>query len=314
MCLMQNCPGYDSYLKRIPPAYRVCNSCKQEMLFYSQFGNPFTYRQYEETNYPIISYGKELNFLATPKIDINHFYDIFIVICSSANQLNVRKKLRTRLEQLKERFNFGYIFALGYNKNNSLLIQQESYEYKDIIQLAHKDSYHHLTLSVFGAFQYLTHFQNITKYFMKTDSDCVINFELIVHYVQQTSTPYFGNCRYWDYYITSKRDKRYLKMYVPKQLVQNDTKMPSYATGAGYLIRSDLLKYMIIALRHVNFIAHNEDVNVGKAMQLLGYNCSYYANWVARHGCDSKEECSNYAILHKKESDDEIPRLWSYVL
>ena len=101
---------------------------------------------------------------------------------------------------------------------------------------------------------------------------------------------------------------------IPDSLVGDDVLIPAYATGAGYLIRSDVLPHLAIAIRHLNFIGHNEDVNVGKAMTLLNYNCSHIDHWVARYGCENRTSCLDYSIIHRNSSNTEIGKYWRYLL
>lgn len=281
------------------------------MELYSKYGAPFSYRTTNDPNYPVIPYGVHQQYLCKPHLDQHAAYDVFFVICSSAAEFERREDLRERLETISRHYNVGYMFVLGSNITVDAGIRRESRKHRDILQLAHTDSYHHITLSVFGAFQFLAGYSEMARYFMKTDSDCVYNIPRIVQTAQQVIRPYIGNCRYLDYYITKKR---HLKMAVPEQLIQKDTKIPPYATGAGYLIHSSILPHLVVALRHLNFIAHNEDVNIGKAFHLLNRNCTMEDQWVARSGCTSREDCLEYAVIHKNTSDFELALIWEMVM
>ena len=84
-------------------------------------------------------------------------------------------------------------------------------------------------------------------------------------------------------------------------------------TGGGYLLSSCCGK-MIVGMRHLEFIAHNEDVNVGKAMKSIGVKCTHIQNWIARYGCRSEEECLKYPIIHKDISNDEMKVFWRFIL
>ena len=280
------------------------------MQLYEKYGRPFNYRTAQDAAYSTIEYGHHYNKLCIPSIDEHAFYDVFLIICSSSTEFDRRAKIRIRMTKLLEQFNVGYLFVLGSNVEVDHRIRRENREFQDILQLGHVDCYHHITLSVFGALQFLAAYTGITNYFLKTDSDCIYNLQRIIQTVQHTKRPYIGNCRFSDYYITTKR---YLKMFVPESLVQKDLRIPPYATGAGYLIRSAILPQLMIAIRHLNFIGHNEDVNIGKAFNLLNRNCTFESDWVARKGCFSVGECRKYAILHKNVSEEEVDRMWYYI-
>ena len=304
------------------------------MKLYSLYGPPFSYRVSSEPSYPTIEFGKSLTFLNLPSISRQYHYDLFLFICSSTPEMFVRDKLRRRFLSLSSKYSLGYIFVLGSNPEFNDRISEENRKYHDILQLGHKDSYHLITLSVFGAIQYLSNYPVKVRYFMKTDSDCVLNVPSIIQYVQKANDSYIGNCKYKANYLTfSRLEERIkklrririkterqelqdllIKRAVPDSLVMNDTRINSYATGAGYLIRSDILPRLAVSIRHLNFIGHNEDVNIGKAMTMLGYSCELVDNWVARKGCNNQTDCLNYFIIHRKSSFVEIGNYWNYVM
>ena len=69
-----------------------------------------------------------------------------------------------------------------------------------------------------------------------------------------------------------------------------------------------------IAIQHLPFIAHNEDMNVGKGMVMLGIPCMGDEEWwIARHGCDNKTECLKYVVMHPEVSNEEIIRFYTYL-
>lgn len=276
------------------------------------YGYPFSYRKVAISTYPSIQYGNELTYLCKPIIDEHKYYDIFLIICSSSVESDIRNLLRSRLSNLISLYHIGYTFVLGSNQGINTLIYLENEINHDILQLGHNDSYHNLTLSVFSAIQFLSSISLQVKYFMKTDSDCVFNMDKIIKLIKTATEPYIGNCRYNSFYFTDLNDTEHIKQYVPGELVLNDTVIPPYGTGAGYLIKGSILPHVAIAIRHLNFLAHNEDVNIGKAMHILGHNCTFVKHWIARNGCKSKSACSKYTILHKRFDNNEIPLLWDY--
>lgn len=290
VCPEQQCHGYFAYRSLVPSEFRICNQCELEMELYTQYRPPFSYRTTNETDYPSISYGESLVYKHEPVINPMKRYNLFLFICSAASEGELRSTLRPVLRPFMKRYRMGYFFVLGSSDNLTIStdIEYESQFYGDLLQLNHNDSYHQLTLSVFGAIQYLaTHFVN-TTYFMKTDSDCILNFPRIMEVLQNTSNPYIGNCKWRSSYLTEPKIGRSRKRYVPFSLVQEDVSIPPYATGAGYLLRQDVIQPLAIAIRHLNFIAHNEDVNIGKAMDMLHYHCEGMEKWVARYGCVRK--------------------------
>ena len=116
------------------------------------------------------------------------------------------------------------------------------------------------------------------------------------------------------------RDKKYnvyevaRKNYIPLSLVQNETFIPYYVTGGGYVISYRLLPRLLVGMSHLSFIGHNEDVNVGRGMQLMHIPCRHVPKyWIARHGCTQKKECLKHVIIHPWMDVSEVPRYYSYL-
>ena len=312
VCKEQECDSieYNQYLTYVPQEYRVCDECSFELNCYHQYGKPFSFRTINNKNYPTIPYGSGMEYLCVPYMNPYSHYQLLILIASAASEIQERRILRERFS----RFSFHsvrFLFVIASNTTMNGAVKKESIAYEDILQLNHIDSYHNLTLTTFGAFQFISHFSDIADYVMKTDSDCALNIKLILHTINYLSPKdvYFGNCQ-----SSSYNTKKPAKNFVPPEVVGNETAVPDYVMGGGYVISSSIIGKMVAALRHLSFIAHNEDVNVGKAMKLIGVKCSYVPNWIALHGCENKEECMKYQIMHKDKSDDEVNVFWRYII
>ncbi len=78
------------------------------------------------------------------------------------------------------------------------------------------------------------------------------------------------------------------------------TRIAYYSTGAGYMISMKALPKLLTGYRYLPFIAHNEDVNVGRAMSLVGIPCTVIPKWRWNKGNDSEDE---YVIIHKTITD-----------
>ena len=65
------------------------------------------------------------------------------------------------------------------------------------------------------------------------------------------------------------------------------------------MISMKALPKLLTGYRYLPFIAHNEDVNVGRAM-LVGIPCTMIPKWRWNKGNDSEDE---YVIIHKTITD-----------
>ena len=313
ICKEQKCNSieYKEYLSFVPLEYRVCDECEVELDCYHRFGKPFSFRTINHKNYPTIPYGSGMEYLCVPYLNLHSHYRLLILVVSAARETKERQILRNRFSRFSnQRIRFLFVIASNPTLNDE--VRSESIAFEDILQLNHIDSYHNLTLTTFGAFQFISHFSNIADYVMKTDSDCALNINRILQIIDSLSPEdvYIGNCNPSTIYNTKWSGKN----YVPPELVGNETIVPDYVTGGGYVISSSIVGKMVVGMRHLGFIAHNEDVNVGKAMKSIGVKCTHIPNWIARYGCRSEEECLKYPIIHKDKSDDEVKVFWRYIL
>ena len=286
---------------------------KRQLEFYRIFGNPFQYHTSPVLEYQFVPFGMPYSVLQSPVIKTDGRIRIFTIMLSSACQAEMRQHVRNNTRDYLHRFRVYTIFVLGSNPACDELVSQESSRYGDILQFDHVDSYNNITLSVLYAFQYLQAGRYPIDYVFKTDSDCVINYPLLLSIVSQydyRSNVYLGNCHINEPYYTYNSLR---KNYIPKVIVGNST-IPYYNSGGGYLISYRLLPDVLAAIRYVPFLTHHEDVNIGKAMYLLKVGCiDYTKRWISRNGCNSKSQCLSKVIMHPEKSDYEIERFYSYL-
>ena len=316
-CITTNdtCPTwiYKRYLRYVPPQFRVCGECVQELQFYQNRGRPFSYRQYAAPSYHSIHYGNEMHYRLFPQLAHNLGYRVLFMILTSGDERKERIIIRNNFRSLQSRFNVGYFFVTAFNEEYNQSIIEESQLYRDILQLSHYDSYHNLLLSVLGGFHFITRFNNLTEYVMKTDSDCVVNIPRLLRYLNgmdKYHPQYIGKCSlHWTFNIDDPTQKN----YVPPSLVVPRQRFIGYASGGGYILRADGIPRLLIAVRHLPFLTHLEDVTIGMAATSLEYRCKHKSKWIARQGCETKESCLKYMIMHKNTSNSEIERYWSYI-
>ena len=279
-----------------------------------RYGRPFDYQNVSVESYQQIFLGRPYSILQKPRLSFPHRVRVLTIVLSSACDFSTRQIVRSRTQSYYLRYNAFTIFSLGNNPECTSFVGQENDDYGDILQFDHVDSYHNITLSVLYAFQWLQLANLPIDYVLKTDSDCVINYPLLLQllspYDVSKDDVYMGDCHH-DEIFNTKNHRR--KNYVPAAVVGN-TVLSYYASGGGYVISYHLLPRLMIAMRHVNYLTHHEDVNTGKGMQLLQVPCVDYSRfWVARLGCKNQSECLRHVILHPKSSILEVDRFYSYL-
>ena len=140
------------------------------------YGQPFHFRQSNETSYPIIPYGMDLHYLQFPHLNHSSTLRVLILILSSVSEIQHRQIIRSRFKQTMK-YSMGYIFILARNESVDHQIEKENHQFKDILQVDIIDSYHNLSLTVLSAFHYLsryTHISSLIGLFILFTSDSIL--------------------------------------------------------------------------------------------------------------------------------------------
>lgn len=315
ICSAQSrCHGrfYQMYLSQIPPTFRVCDLCDFELSLRRHYGAPLVYRVGNNEQYPVIPYGENIEFLNVPYVSPKEHHFLLVLVASGAREVGRRMLLREYYRMLGAK-SVRFVFITASNPEVNDQVNRENWEFGDVLQMSHVDCYHNLTLTTFGAIQYFSRFPGMADFVMKTDSDCALNMPTILNTLHgfNSSVNYAGFCKYNVTYNTKNPSA---KNFVPHSLVRRDTRIREYATGAGYVLRWSLVPRIAIGIRHIRFIAHNEDVNVGKTLIMMDIPCVKLDNWVARYGCNDREECLKYAIIHPDGQGTSLRSYWSFIL
>ena len=302
----------------VPPQYRIKGAEEDQVRLLQEYGKPYSFRKAKLRTYFNIPYGYPFEILQKPRLENMNETLFLTLMLSQGCSFNLRSMVREKTQMMRKKFGVYSIFVLANpvpSCNDQ--IAKENEEFGDILQFDHMDSYNNITLSVLFSFHYIHALRLPVKYIFKTDSDCVINYPLLTEMLsrlseQEKANLYMGLCDQGKSYNTMDVSR---KNYIPASLVKNETYIPYYVTGGGYVISYSLLPRLLAGLSHLPFIGHNEDVNVGRGMKLVNINChDVRPKWIARHGCASKEECLEYVVIHPWLDESEVPKYYSYLV
>ena len=284
----------------VPQPFRVQNQEEMELFFYSIYGNPFNYLLDEYDNGILLDYGKHLEFLNKPRLKQSHTR-LLLLVLSRCRERKVRTMWRELFSQFRRVYSVDVIFVLQNNDKWNDLVTDENAQFRDIIQLDHADNYFNIALSVISSLQYLTRYANQIEYVLKTDSDCFVNVTKIMTYLDflTPSQPYFiGDCHCKGKYILGRRG------CPPMEIVNATKRLPCYSYGGGYMLSANAIPKLMVAFRHLEYIATNEDINMGRAWHLLDLQCHKVDNWLLL--LQNITDVSDYYIYHGKGRFDRI--------
>ncbi|XP_015520626.1 beta-1,3-galactosyltransferase 1 isoform X1 [Neodiprion pinetum] len=187
-----------------------------------------------ESNTTIIS---PVGICVTPPI-------LIIVVCSSVSNQKARDAIRDTWanKTILENYNatVEVAFLVGESSNDTLNenIENESLQYKDIIQEKFQDSYNNLTIKSIMMLKWVTLNCGQAKYLMKTDDDMFVNVPVLIRLLQarpKANGALMGSliCRAKP--ITDSKNKWFMPKYMYAEKMY-----PNYLSGTGYVMSLDV--------------------------------------------------------------------------
>ncbi|XP_073974842.1 beta-1,3-galactosyltransferase 1-like isoform X2 [Rhodnius prolixus] len=200
----------------------------------------------------------ETALISGKEICQDSFLNILIVVCSAPE--NGAQRLAIRETWASQNISSVKVaFLLGWPTNVTLqsTIEEESNEFKDIIQENFIDSYNNLTVKSVMMLKWFLHQCPSPRYLMKTDDDMFVNVaNLSALLSKANSTVLIGSliCRAKP--ILDIRNKWYVPKYIYKKSFY-----PNYLSGTGYVMSREVAaKLYDVALSTP--IIHLEDVYI----------------------------------------------------
>ncbi|KAK9500284.1 hypothetical protein O3M35_001572 [Rhynocoris fuscipes] len=229
----------------------------------------------------------ETTLISGREICQDTFLRILIVVCSAPENLAQRNAIRETWAS----HNISTVkvaFLLGWPSNTSLqsFIEEESNEYKDIIQENFIDSYNNLTVKSVMMLKWFLHNCPSPRYLMKTDDDMYVNVANLSSLLSKSnSSLLIGSliCRARPILDINN------KWYVPKYIYHKSF-YPNYLSGTGYVMSRDVAAKLYHAALSTSLI-HLEDVYItGICAMKAGIRPRNHASFTYHHkglGCDA---------------------------
>lgn len=292
-----------TYTQYIPIDCRYYNVDKLERDFLNKYGTPFSYQNLGY-RYPSFPWNNISKVLLTPSFEKHS--RLLVVYLSKSTDFKVRNYLRNVMLKMKGD-NISYCFAVASDLKDKRQIVDEYSKFKDIILFSHRDSYINLTLTVLSFFNYFAKHQ-VSDYIMKADTDCVINFKKtmnLISFFNHSDPVYAGNC------VCGKHFGYRKPIDPPKNQFTRKYHIPCYSYGAGYLFSMKDIPSLMVAVRHLDALFINEDVNMGNAWRLLGHKCTRINNWILNRPTNLLIE--KYYITHTSSNFSLVKECFSYL-
>ena len=227
-------------------------------------------------------------------------YTVFILILSSSENVERRKAIReTWLHNIQLKLpNVGYRFVIANTHDRSLQeqVEKEQRLHQDVVWFENiLENYNMLTSKVIESFKWVN--KNIqTDFVLKCDDDSFVVIERLLETIREEVL--LPSKLYWGYFRGGSSVKRSGK-WAENEWNLCDKYLP-FAFGGGYILSSDLVRYIVINLNYLKQYK-NEDVTIGAWLSTLAITRKHDN----RFNTESKSRgCGNtYLITHKETPD-----------
>lgn len=169
------------------------------------------------------------------------------------------------------------IFFMGCSTlKNQYLIERELSLYNDIVQFSFKNSYLNLTLLSIMAIKYCYKRYNKIKYYIKTDDDIYINYNLLfnsIKIINPNNKVVYGHIGYRKIVNRNKKSKDYIPYFE-----YHYDYIPKYVYGALIIVTKTALKLLYNQTLYKQYYIWREDINIGMLCSKAGINVMKFPN------------------------------------
>ena len=176
---------------------------------------------------------------------------LVIIVCSTVNHFHHRDVIRrTWASNIPASVKIFFLVGLSNNENTSYLLDSESSNHDDLLQVNIRDSYDSLTNKSIAMLQWLTRSCLNIAYLLKVDDDTLVNVPRLLDSLHHVTISHFimGNIIAG---AQPMRD-RSSKWYTPIGVYSEPT-YPDYVSGSAYVISGDLIQDLYTTTQRVPF-------------------------------------------------------------
>lgn len=235
---------------------------------------PYYWKRYTEAQSPLLSLPVQTSWrlLITPHVSCSDDPPfVALATMTSAADASVRNVVRNTWGSLRtvaeSRVRLFFIAGTSASQNVQSALEAEAAQYGDILQHAAPDTYSNLALKTATIVDWLATSCPQAKFFVKADTDTLLNLELLVPYLKKRQNEQdlaLGVRLDGMPVVTSPQSRNY-----QDPLVYPNETFPPYLSGACYIVSGDLVKKLSKVLADVPRV-RNEDTFVGMCLKRLG--------------------------------------------
>lgn len=235
---------------------------------------PYYWKWYREPQSPLLSLPVQTSWrlLITPNVSCSDDPPfVALITMTGAAEVSGRVVVRNTWGSLgtvaESRVRLFFIVGTAASQNVQSALEAEAAQYGDILQHAAPDKYSNLASKTATMIEWLATSCPQAKFFVKADTDTLINLELLIPYLKkrQNEQDLALGVRLDGMPVVSSPQLRNYQ----DPLVYPHSTFPPYLSGACYIVSGDLVKKLSKVLAEVPRV-RNEDTFLGMCLKRLG--------------------------------------------
>eukprot|EP00062_Callorhinchus_milii_P025092 gi/632985693/ref/XP_007909827.1/ PREDICTED: beta-1,3-galactosyltransferase 4 [Callorhinchus milii] len=243
--------------------------------------------------------------------------DVFLVsfVISKTGHFQSREAIRQSWASVKDvqGHTVLILFALGVPESTEEQerIEEESSQYKDVVQGVFRDTYHNLTLKTIMIMQWFGTYCPAARYLLKVDDDVFLNYHNLMEHLiglsDDSEDLYLGWVHRRVRPVRNKND-----LYYVSESVYSKDVYPDYCSGTSYVVSKDVVLKVYVAALTTPLITI-EDVFVGLCAHKMGVSPTHTSKISGPVRFHLNQCCykSIYASHHIKPG--EFLKIWKLV-
>lgn len=221
---------------------------------------------------------KIIEFSILMNASITYLPNIVIGVLSSPHNFKKRYSFR---KNSKKYCNYNtkciVLFFIGYsNYEISKLLEKEHKLFNDVVKFSLQNSYLNLTLLSIMAIKYCFRYYKSIKYYIKTDDDMLINYNLLFYMLNKIKPNKNVVYGHLDRRFKPNRNNK-SRAFIPYFEYPYDY-IPKYVYGGLIIITKISLKLIYNQTLYKQYYVWKEDVNLGILCNLAGNSVIQFPN------------------------------------
>lgn len=272
--LFQHCTSLKFvYLSVKGLLFRIFNIPTNTKLYISSHDNVFLYSRYKPQ---YMVNNENLCSKISPHI--------LIFVKVHSEEFERRSSIRRTWGNVTEWRKFGVkstdvvvLFTLGKSRHHTpemqTRIEQENFQFHDIIQEEYTENFHNLTLKVLSQLKWPLKFCHTAEFWMTTDSDVFVHIGNLVSFLkmQKPEALYAGHV-----HLGAIRNDDSASKYFVSSKIYKGVYYPDYCAGGGYVLSMDVVEQLFQKVSTTPLL-YIDDVYVGILANLCGIRPTNYA-------------------------------------